>query len=214
VQIAAVMVTCPERAADSAATIADFVQTDFGSYPEVIVDDGPGPTSLERIRATWKRALTHAASIPGVDLVLMLEDDIRFNRFLRHNIEAWRPVRAREIHLFASLYHNVGRFGVATRAPPRDHYLVAIPHFSWGSQAVLMARPTLRWIVDKWDTVPGNPDERMPALAGDLTRILVHVPSLVQHVGRTTWGFSPHHAEDFDAEFRDTGGPPWTFTTR
>lgn len=224
-KLAAVMVSCPERSADCAATLGDLARTDLGVYPDVVLDDGEGPPSLERLMRTWARALYQAAQLRNVDLVLLLEDDLRFNRFLRHNIEAWAPVRQRQVHFFASLYHNHGFYRVAGQMHPREHYLVAIPQFATGSQALLVSLPTLRWIVSRWDTATGAPDQRMPVLAADVTRIFVHVPSLVQHVGVSTWPLLPsspgrssampqHQAPDFDPDFRASGGPPWTTTTR
>jgi hypothetical protein len=223
--LAAVMVTCPERAADCAATTADLAQTDLGVYPELVVDDGHGPPSLARLERTWLRALERAASIRRVDLVLLLEDDVRFCHCLRHNIESWRPVKERGEQFFASLYHNAGFYRAAAHGPARDHYLVAIPKFATGSQALLIAPMTLSWILRQWATVTGNPDERMPVLAAQVTRVYMHVPSLVQHVGVTTWPLLPsspqgasgpmpqHQAPDFDPHFR-AGGPTWTTTTR
>ncbi len=219
------MVTCPERAADLAATCGDLACTDFGVYPEIVRDDGQGPPSLARLERTWRRALERASELRNVDLVLLLEDDLRFCRYLRHNIESWRPVRERGEQFFASLYHNTGFYRAASRGEARDHYLVAIPKFATGSQALLVAPMTLSWLLRTWDSVMGNPDERMPVLAAQVTRVYVHVPSLVQHVGVTTWPPLPsspqgrtgprpqHQAPDFDPDFR-AGGPSWTTTIR
>jgi hypothetical protein len=50
---------------------------------------------------------------------------------------------------------------------------------------------------------PGNPDQRMPAIAARVTSIYYHVPSLVDHESvPTTWGGIEHSARDFDPQWR------------
>jgi hypothetical protein len=216
------MVTCPERDKVRDATLASLAETDWGQSPKLVIDERTGATSLERIGATWWRALERAASSTA-DLVVLFEDDLRFNKHLRHNLEHWRcdgfgpgglfrehfarasPVRsqgavpgARE-HFFGSLYNPARIPSIGTGLD----FFIAEPAYVWGSQAIVMTPRTLRCVANLWASERGNPDERMPRLASRWTAIFYHVPSLVDHVGESTWGAGQRHwAPDFDPNWR------------
>ena len=87
-KLAAVMSSCPERAETRRQTLANFGATDWGADVEVVVDDGTGPTRVERIASTWRKALGVAAA-SDADVILMMEDDLEFNRNLRANVTSW-----------------------------------------------------------------------------------------------------------------------------
>jgi hypothetical protein len=166
-----------------------------------VLDDGTAPTALERIHQTWRRVIRRAADSP-TRFVLLLEDDLVFNRRLAANLDSW-PLLERVQPggaFFASLY-NANRPFIERRVDER--YLVAEPRAAWGAQALLTTPATARFIDSHWDEAQGNPDQRMPRLAGRVTPVYVHLPSLVDHaVVPTTWGGIAHSALDFDLDWR------------
>jgi hypothetical protein len=132
--------------------------------------------------------------------LLLLEDDLSFNRHLRHNVERWRPYRRREITL-AGLY-NPGLYEIAYDVV--GHAVAVAPESAFGSQALLLSRPTVEHVVSAWNTLNTAADHRLARLAAQLGRPLYyHAPSLVQHQPvPTTWGGVLHQAPDFDPDWR------------
>jgi ADP-heptose:LPS heptosyltransferase len=198
--LAAWMITCPERDETRNATLASLAASDWPDLPlQVLVDPEKTSHRVERINRQFLHAmqqfLDHTA-----EYLFLLEDDLSFNRYLRHNIEHWRPYRRREITV-AGLYNPGLReiaFDVAGRA-------VAVePQTSFGSQALLLSRPTVEHLVSAWSSQTALADKRILFLASQLGRpIYYHAPSLVQHrVLPSTWGGSPHEARDFHPNWR------------
>jgi len=198
--VAAWMITCPERNETHKATLASLAASDWADLPlQVLVD--PEKTT-DRIQRT-SRQILHALQQfldHSAEYLLLLEDDLSFNRHLRHNIERWRPYHRREITL-AGLYNpglQVIAFDVAANA-------VAVePESAFGSQALLLARPAVEHIVQQWSTINAAGDLRLVRLAAQLGRpFYYHTPSLVQHQQvRSTWGGAAHKALDFDPDWR------------
>lgn len=191
------MVSCPERAALRAQTLANLAATDWQGEVAVAVDDGSGPDRIARIDATWRRALALAAASEA-DVILVMEDNLDFNRHLRANVLSW-PRLAGVVAtspFFGSLY-NPGLYAVHSRPPQR--YDLMDPKGCWGGQALLMSRALARYLLAHWSEEHGEPDLRMPRLAGRLVPIYYHHPSLVQHVGNlSTWGGRRHEVPNFD----------------
>jgi hypothetical protein len=134
------------------------------------------------------------------DYILLLEDDLAFNRYLRHTLENWPPLARGEITL-GSLYNPTIGFKAIDAA---NQCFVADPDGVYGSQAYVLSRATARFILDNFDRVNSLPDVKISRLAEKLQRpILYHMPSLVQHVGQVSvWGGEFHYAKDFDPRWR------------
>ena len=195
-RIFAVMITCSVRERLFRQTLQDLARTDWNQKPVIIqsrsrrlsdpTDDGLSNTyrALER---GWKS---------GDDYVLFLEDDLRFNRFLRHNLLNWAPLHHAEITL-ASLY-NPG-FGFLTPCDVKNRCYAVPPGIVLGSQAFLLSRQTVKFVLAHWNEAEGGQDLRIARLAARLSHpILYHPPSLVQHVGTRTVCTTPFHcAPDF-----------------
>jgi hypothetical protein len=192
------MISCPQRAEVLAATLRGWRASDWESDPELEMDRGDEPDLLARIARTWRQALGRAVEA-GDDYCLFMEDDIEPNRFLRHNLERWLPLRSAQPDgpFFGSLYWCQQP---ALSRHDRHHFMVAAPKAVWGSQAVIMSRGTARYVFEHWDEeATRHHDLRMPRLAARAAMIYFHVPSLVQHRPETsTWGNAPHQASDFD----------------
>jgi hypothetical protein len=204
-QFSTFVMSCAEREDTLSATLGRLEASGWPWPVELVLDDGLGERRIDRIHRTWRR-LIRRASEQSSELVLLLEDDVVFGRWFVENLTSWEllrqvpPGRA----FYASLY-NPSRPFILRRAEQR--YMVAEPRSVWGSQALVTTPETARFIDAHWDTVDGNPDQRMPVIAGRVTPIYYHVPSLVDHAPvPTTWGGMEHSAIDFDPEWR-SGAP-------
>jgi len=197
----AYVLSCPAREGLRRTTIANLEATDWLSAPEIIIDQTSFVREQERQEHTALRLLETAIA-DGPSLILFLEDDLNFNRHLRHNLECWYPLRQmrEHDHFFASLYNPNVR---ALTRSPRYSLFVADPNAVYGSQAFLLSVPTGRYIVEHWGEVVGGQDIKMSRLAARVCPIYYHAPSLVQHIGvQSTWGGRFHAARDFSADWR------------
>lgn len=178
------MISCAARAHDRALTLASLAASDWRQEPIVILDDGQGQSPLARMIRTWARALAQAANCRA-DLVLLIEDDLRFSSHLLASLENWLPLVRHGRYFFASLYDNSWPLFHLQEGP---NYAVASAEFFWGSQALVMTPETASVIVRSLDRLK-TPyiDERMGKLAAQVTAIFHHRPGLVQHVGVSTW---------------------------
>ena len=184
-------------------TLRNLRGTDWGVEPRVVLDRARHAEAKLRSTDTIREALERAAQTAGWDLVLFLEDDLEFNRHLRHNLLHWPPILDLEpdAHFCASLYDP----GIGSLDPTNDgatHRIVE-PMLAYGSQAVVLSRPTVNWILDGFRNHYGLGDIRVVHLAARKTPVHYHLPSLVQHRQVPShWGGVAHHAENFSEDFR------------
>ena len=201
--ITASMVSCPQREAVRAATLDNWSRCDWGALPRMQIDDGREADMLTRISGAWRKLLRWAAEESAAAFHLLLEDDIEPNLALRHNLERWPPLRRADGRrpFFASLYYCNQPL---LWCNDRERYGIGAREGSWGAQALLMSRTTVRYLVNHWDACDiRHQDIRMAVLAGRLSRIYYHLPSLVQHrLSESTWGNRQHHATDFDLHWK------------
>jgi hypothetical protein len=200
-KLAAVMVSCLERSEVRAATLRNLGATDWDADVDVALDDEAETGRIARITATWRRAVARAAEADA-DVVLMMEDDLDFNRHLRANLTSWPRLNGvdRDQPFFGSLY-NPGFPVMHTWAEGRCHIMQ--PEACWGAQTYVASRAVARYIVAHWNEITAEPDIRMPRLAARLVPIYYHRPSLVEHTGNvSTWGGIQHWAVDFDRDWR------------
>ncbi len=194
-RIEAVMISCAERAELRQQTLDNLAKTDWGGAPLHVQIDDSGEADHRRRQVdcaylALKKSLERAA-----DYVLFLEDDLEFNRHIRHNLQHWEPVGAETVTL-ASLYNPGVREVVCDLG---NNARIVHSHSVYGSQAFLISRRTVEYVVRHWNKVEGMQDIKISRLAGRLRNpILYHAPSLVQHVGqRSVWGGAFHQAMDF-----------------
>lgn len=200
-KLAALLMSCPERAGVRANSLESFRRTDFGVEPEVVLDERTAPDIISGITATWQRMLRRALELEA-DYYLLLEDDLEFNPHLHHNLRVWSPLAESESRLafFGSLYNPLRAH---LRRDDARHYFIADPRDVWGSQALVLSRGSVAYMLRFWDEAEGAADMKMAQLAARVGPIYYHVPSLVQHTGRvSTWGGMSHHAPDFDPSFK------------
>jgi hypothetical protein len=200
IEIEAVMISCRERDRVRRHTLENLAKTDWGDVPLHIHFDDPGlGTPIQRqVQSSYialKKSLGYRA-----DYILFLEDDLDFNRHIRHNLSSWGPVRRGTVTL-ASLYNPRLR---ERACDLRSNARIIDPNSVFGSQAFLLSKEAVEYVVRGWDDVPGAQDVKMSRLVGRLGNpIFYHAPSLVQHVGnRSTWGAGFHQAFDFDPAWK------------
>lgn len=196
----AYMMSCAEREPTREQTLANLRLTDWGDEARVEMDRERYERNQTRQEDTAYNLLRRAIA-DRPPLFLFLEDDLEFNQHLRHNLEHWRPVH--EIppsgYFFGSLYNP----SIQPRWTDTDAaYFVAEPETVYGSQAFLLSMATAEHIADHWLDVIGGQDIKMSRLAAQVSLIYYHVPSLVQHVGSSTWGGVRHYTLDFDRNWR------------
>jgi hypothetical protein len=196
IRIEALMTTCAERNEVRRQTLHNLARTDWGNMPIHIHFDTPSDgTPLQRQRKSFYVGLKRSLDFPA-DYILFLEDDLEFNKHILHNICNWAPVRFRAVAL-ASLYNP----GHKERAVDiRNNARIIDAKSIFGSQAFLLSKETVDYIVQRWGDAREQPDVKIPRLVDRLGKpILFHAPSLVQHlVTRSTWGGGGHQALDFD----------------
>ncbi len=245
-----VIITCPGRETMLAQTIGSLLNTDFKAAFDMRAAK-PDPATLvslasagmrlwiQRDETTFERrqerqehnslAALNAAlnNFPAADVIVFCEDDIIFNRYLRHNLERWKVLadglfnrREHRGHrdgthgtdgtddgpngqfFFGSLYDpNVCEL----EAFPEKHYFVANPEAVYGSQCFVMSRAMAEYFIAHWWEVAGMQDIKMSRLAARVTSIFYHMPSLVQHVGtRSTWTDDNrfHDTKMYDENFK------------
>jgi hypothetical protein len=205
-RLVACLVSCRARDRMRAQTLRRLARTDWGEAPvEVVLDEERFSSRIERLCHTAWRAL-RVCLRTRADYVLYLEDDLDFNRFLRHNLETWPLLQAREIQ-FASLYNPCLR--ELAWDPGRQLTLAEAGSF-YGTQAILLGRPLAEYLVEHWAEGPGALDMKWKAQLSQLkVPLLLHSPSLVQHRGRrSVWGGVWHWAPDYAPGWRSSRPVP------
>jgi hypothetical protein len=88
-RILSYIMSCPNRNATLQATLSGLANSGWHEAPPVIVlDDGQGQSSIDRIHGTWRRMIRHACQ-NDTDYVLLLEDDLIFGKWFARNLVSW-----------------------------------------------------------------------------------------------------------------------------
>jgi hypothetical protein len=199
--IVAYILSCPDRDDLRRETVANLLATDWNANPAIEIDQTACERRQERQERTAHILLKRAVSNEHA-FILFLEDDLIFNRHLRHNLRHWAPLvgAAESGYFFASLYNPTVR---SLLRHDQSSFFIADPNAVYGSQAFLLSLATARHIVEHWGDVIGMQDIKMSRLAAMVCRIYYHSPSLVQHVGlNSVWGGGFHRANDFSPDWR------------
>jgi ADP-heptose:LPS heptosyltransferase len=195
-RIEACVISCKPREGLLRQTLASLRASDWGDRPvhieiDASLDVSPNirqtDTALAALQASLRTPATH---------ILFLEDDVIFNQHLLHNLVNWAPL-ANGVAIFASLY-NPGIRALASNF--RENYSLCPSEACFGSQAFIIARDALKFVLAHWGEIDGMQDIRISRLAARLqSPMFYHAPSLVQHVGlESTHGADFHEARDFD----------------
>jgi len=193
------MISCTARSEVRQQTLENLARTDWGDTPlHLLVDNSDEVAYQERQTRCTYVALKESLE-RGPDYTLLLEDDLDFNRHIRHNLLNWGPVQHGTVTL-ASLYNPQLR---ELAADLDNNARIVDPNTTLGSQALLISKETVAFVIRRWETVEGPHGVRIPRLSARLRRpILVHAPSLIQHIERPKLPAPAfHEAVDFQREW-------------
>ena len=212
------MVTYPANAASLALTLDSVRASDWGAEPVVVTQPAGWPVGREAGARTYGRALA-AALADGCDFALVLEDDVRVGRHLRHNVLA-NPLVRRDQCDYLGLFAPDLIADPWERAEPGLGYRLARPRYSgpnagwergrvWGSQGYLLSRRLLRAAADRWDRLAEGQDTRVLGVCAEFRLPLWYTaPCLVEHAPlASAFGTPAAYAPDFDPDFRLAAGP-------
>ena len=199
-KIEAIMVSCAGRKQWREQTLANFARTDWGDSPfHLHIDDSDeNDFSQRRDQCTYlalRGSLKRAA-----DYVLLLEDDLDFNRHIQHNLNRWNPLNNGTVAL-AGLFNPRVR---ELAADLKNNARIVDPKSIFGSQAFLIAKKTVARLVRRW----GKGGDLRPSgicrvAAGLPHPVFYHAPSLVQHIGKPSApGMGFLQAIDFHPNWR------------
>jgi len=199
-RIEAVMISCRARERLRTHTLTNLAKTDWDGIPiHVQTFEADSKEFCEKQTQSVYKALRSILDRDS-DYVLVLEDDLEFNRYIRHNLENWRPYVHGELTM-ASLYNPWVRelaydLAINARWVESDR--------SFAGPAFLLSRRAVEHIVRRWHRTEGSHDFRISRLAGQLSKlVLYHAPSLLQRIEPAVKnGSSYGEAMDFDSDWR------------
>jgi hypothetical protein len=201
VRISAYMLSCNQRSVVRGQTLANLRLSDWGVEPQIQLDREAHQSASVRMAATVCELL-RCAVLASAQFVLFLEDDLRFNRYLRHNLDWWLHTvdAGPSSHFFGTLFNSsASSFG----SNVCGNTFVVDEKCAFGSQALLFSLATARHLLEHWEWHGGLHDFRMYYLASMVGPIYGHTPSLVQHVNvPSTWGGPYARAPDFSPDWK------------
>jgi hypothetical protein len=94
------ILTCPGREESLKETLASVAGSDWPEAPRVVPDPGTGYSERSNANpiARGHLAVLRRALDDGAPHFLVLEDDVRVNRWLHHNLTRWEPLRRGVVH--------------------------------------------------------------------------------------------------------------------
>ena len=199
-RIRAYIITCNHRNAVCARTLCNFARTDWGSPPEVTFSLRDSPNAHER----WQGAtatILQSVRADDSDYFLFLEDDLDFNRHLRHNLINWEPLRQRKA-IVASLDHPKVAVDSTNEA---DHYSISERRAFLTGDALLFKRDAALRILEDAST---NSETGVCTISELAQRwmsgkpLYYHRPSLVQRKPENRGLCDDRTAVDFDPDFK------------
>ncbi len=203
--IRAFLVSDSEETALVRRTLQRLAMTDWGAQEIPVYHHPVYPRSYgAKARKNGMLRLVHRALVharkTGADFILLLQDDLAFNRYLRHNLENWDALLNPDFAL-ASLY-NPGLPELSCNL--NRNLLVASANHVHDGQALLLSSKALNHILEQWNKVNMPWDLKIPRLASDIADgVYLHTPSLVQHVSQeSVWDNYHFRAVDFQEDWK------------
>ena len=192
------MISCEERARIREQTLQRLSATDWRGSVHLQMDGGGNIDKKSRIVAVYQQTLIRSLEIDA-EYILVLEDDLLFNRHLLKNLANWEPLRQGYLE-YGSLYNPQIRPKACSVS---GRFCVTEPRDVFGSQAFIFSRKFVQYLLAHWEDRKSPVDIRISRLAADDAKpVFYHMPSLVQHVAvKSTWGGMFHQARDFDARW-------------
>ena len=209
------VVSYPANAASLEPTLASIQASDWGEEPVVIMQPDDWPKSRESGLRNYRRAL-EAALADDCDSALILEDDVRVCRHLRHNLLS-NPLVTRDQCDYLSLFMPDLVADPWECSEPHLGYRLAKPRYSganalwergrvWGAQGLLLSRRFIQaW--PRWNRLREGQDTRLLAICAEFQLPLWYTaPCLVEHAPHVSAFETPlAYAPDFEPDFAEPG---------
>jgi hypothetical protein len=178
--ISAIMLSHATHAEIRDQTLQNLAATDWKDLPlQIKIENGPKDD-----QGAWLKKITLSALRENFEnqshYLLFLEDDLNFNRNIRHNLYNWKPLTTGTVRM-ASLYNpNVCELACDVANNAR----FVAPRSVFGGQAILISRDAVRHLLRRRPM----PQKQEPFGLSGFARLLqkpvhYHAPSLVQHIG-------------------------------
>jgi hypothetical protein len=222
-KIKAFIVTYPANRDSLALTLASIQESDWAVDP-IIIDQPPewtpgGPSAP----ANYKRAL-EAAKESDCDFALILEDDVRVSKHLRHNLLTLPLVRRDQCDYLSLFVPDLLGDPWERHETPLGYRVAKAryggpdrlweKHRVWGVQAILFSRRLLLETLSRWDRLQGVQDARVMGVCGELGVPLYYSsPCWVDHAPlrsgyNTPLAYAPDFAPDFKLRIEPGFQPP------
>ncbi|HEY7158743.1 MAG TPA: class I SAM-dependent methyltransferase [Gemmataceae bacterium] len=212
-RLRAYFVSYPANHESLRLTLEDFRRSDWGEEPLVFLQPDDWPAGKPSASANYRRVLEHAYE-DGCDFAVILEDDVRVNRWLRHNLTT-NPLIHRDQCDYLSLFMPDLIVSPWERHEQHLGYRLAKPlyagpnqlwerHRIWGSQGYVLSRRFLRAALERWERLKEGQDTRVISICSELQLPLWYTcPCLLEHAPLTSaFGTPSARAPDFEADFR------------
>ena len=207
------VVSYPANSVSLESTLSSLRASDWGEEPTVVMQPAEWTVSRDISARNYKRAL-EAAAADDCDFALILEDDVRVNRHLRHNLVT-NPLVQRDQCDYLSLFIPDLIADPWERSEPHLGYRLARPRYAgpnqlwernrvYGSQGLLLSRRFVLDALERWDHLLDTQDTRIISVCAEFQLPLWYtMPCLVEHAPRVSaFGTPLAYAPDFDADFR------------
>jgi hypothetical protein len=205
--------TYPANRDSLLATLEDFRKCDWGEEPLVIEQPAEWPKGRDSASRNYKRIFERTIE-DGCDFALILEDDVRVCRHLRHNLCSIPLVQRDQCDYF-SLFMPDLIANPWIRSEPHLGYRLARPLYVgpdqgwekfriWGSQAYLLSRRFILAALEQWDRLRSGQDSRVLMVCSKLGAPLWYsAPCLVEHAPiRSAFSTPSTYAPDFNPDFK------------
>lgn len=180
------VMTCDGREASLAETLTSLSASDWGGSP-LIVRDTDRLADPRISQTTTAHQLLTQASEREWDYLIFCEDDVSFNRHLRHNLEVWlssETVRVGTVYCCSCDESEAPAWNIG------------------GSQAIVINRSVLGSILTKWDKWPSGWMQDL-RIYRTVKAVPIHQPNLVQHRQiQSTWNGPTHQSRTFAPDYR------------
>jgi hypothetical protein len=207
------VVTYPANRKSLSCTLESIQESDWGEEAIVISQPQDWPLNRESGSRNFKRAMETALT-DGCDYAVILEDDVRVNKYLRHNLSTL-PLVQRDQCDYLSLFIPDLIANPWLREEAHLGYRLARPRYLgphdlwqrkriWGAQGYLLSKRLMRAAIRSWDHLVEGQDTRMMSVCHNLEVPLWYsMPCLVEHVPwQSVFGTPIAYAPDFDPDFR------------
>lgn len=203
-RLTAFIMTCAQRTDELAATLEDFKQTDWPEAPVLVSDVNNFPDKVLSITCNALLVMQEAQRREW-EYMLFLEDDVKLNRHLYHNLTNWVPITYGFLRL-GSLYNaDKQGTGKAIVSVAEAGYYCSHTASFYNSQGLVIHRSMLELILAHWGEFNTEMhDIRISRIIGRVDP-LVYCPlrDWVQHRTEvSTWGGEKHTSSDFDREHK------------